>query len=166
MPDKIYNVSETAIQWLASGGDALFTATSLPVNNGVQGAHFTLPATARSPFYAWRAWAKFGDVPVFKQYLDVMLKTSDGTHPDNNEPNTDHQFTSENALDSLDPIGSMVVTVQDSAVEVVGKGVLYIAPEITEVAPVFWNRTDDALSAVAGDHGFKLVPVPFEVQTL
>lgn len=162
MPTKIYQHDETAITWLASGGSALFTPTSLAANAGRQGAHYDLGAAARSYLFAWRAWVKFSTTPIVGEIVRVYLKTSDGTNHDNDDGTGDIAVSSINKLNNLLHLGNIMVDEAATGIQMVASGEVYIGRRY--IAPVFWNATADVLSATAADMGFSLTPIPQESQ--
>lgn len=158
---KIYAHEETAITWLASGGTYTFTPTSLATLTGRQGGHGDLTISARSRIYAWRAWIKPGGTRVVGEAVRVYLKTSDGTHHDNDDGTTDLAVSHSDKLRNLFQLGAIVID-ENAAVEMVASGVVEISARY--VAPIFWNGTANTLSATAADYGFSLTPIPDEVQ--
>lgn len=166
MPNKVYIAPETAITWRNTGGSAALTLTSVAASAGRQGAHYSLDGGTgadRSGYYMWRAWVKFATTPVVGEVVELYLKTSDGTHPDNDDGTGDIAVSSSDKLKNLLPIGVIIVDEASTTPEFVASGgPVFIGSD--DVAPVFWNATADALSATASDHGFDLIPVPPEIQ--
>lgn len=166
MANKIYINPETAIQWRASGGDAALTLTSVAASAGRQGAHYSLDGgsgAVRSGWYMWRAFVKFATTPVVGEVVEIYLKTSDGTNPDNDDGTGDIAVSAGDKLRNLTPIGIIIVDEASTTPTFVGSGgPIFIGAD--DVAPVFWNATADALSGTAGDHGFDLIPIPSEIQ--
>lgn len=165
MANKTYGVIETAIAWADSGGDAVLTLTSVASGAGRQGALYDLGATARAHLYTWRAWVQFATTPVVGERVEVYLKTAQASnaHPDNDDGTGDAAVSAEDKLRNLRHLGSIVVDETSTTPEFVASGgPIWVSEQV--VAPVFWNRTADALSATAADHGFELVPVPQELQ--
>lgn len=165
MANKVNQVIETAITWLASGGTAVLTLTSLAAGAGRQGAFHDLGATARSPRYTWRFWMKFASAPAVGEVIEIYLKTADASnaHPDNDDGTGDAAVSAEDKLRNLMLLGTLVIDEASSTPEfAVGGGPVEIAQQC--VAPVIWNRSaGDAFSGTAGDHGFSLSPVPYEI---
>ncbi|GAG98395.1 unnamed protein product, partial [marine sediment metagenome] len=60
------------------------------------------------------------------------------------------------------PIGQIIVDEANTAPLFVASGEIDVSHQ--HGGPVFWNRTTNALSANAGDHGFNLTPLPEEIQ--
>lgn len=161
MPNKIYQVLETAITWLASGGTNAFTPTSLGAAAGRQGAYYDRGTTAAARWYAYRAWIKPGGTRVVGEYVEVGLITSDGTSPDNDDGTGDIAISSVDKLRNLRRLRPIIID-ENAAVTMVSSGLVFI--EQRYVAPFFWNRSANALSATAGDFGFSLTPIPDEIQ--
>ena len=162
MPNLIYQNEESALTWLASGGTEPLTLTSLASGAGRQGDMYDFGVGARASLFVWRFWCKFATTPVVGEVIDIYLKTSDGTHYDNDDGATDAAVSAEDKLKNLKFIGQLAVDEASTTPEFSCSGYVYI-PE-RQVAPVIWNATADALSATAGDHGFSLTPVPSEIQ--
>lgn len=166
MANKIYQVGETDITWLASGGTELLTLTSLGVNAGRQGAlhDFGAMATARAQEYIWRFFMQFNVAPVVDDIINIYWKSSDGTHPDNDDGTGDIVVSHINKLKNLRPIGRMIVDEASATPEFVASisAPIRISPQ--HGAPVIWNGTATVFSTTPADHGFILTPVPLEAQ--
>lgn len=159
MAKEIYRAREGAIQWLASGGDHALTLTSLGAGAGRQGALRDFGATTSvARVYMWRLWCKFATAPIVGEVIELYAKTGDGTHRDNDDGAGDAAVSAEDKLLNLDPFGTLVVDEASATPEFSASGLILISAR--EFAPVIWNRTADALSSTAGDHGFQIVPVP------
>lgn len=161
MANKILQPQESTIAWLASGGAAAFTPTSLGSGAGRQGALYDLTAGSVARRFAWRAFIKPGGTRVVGEVVEVYLKTSDGASPDNDDGTGDIAVSAEDKLRNLMFLGVIVID-ENAAVTMVASGVVEILHRY--VAPVFWNRTANSLSSTASDFGFGLTPVPDEVQ--
>lgn len=165
MPNKVYIIPETAITWLASAGTETLTLTSVAASAGRQGALHDFGTSARAGGFIWRAWVKFATTPVVGETVRIYWKSSDGTHPDNDDGTGDAAVSAEDKLRNLKLLGVIVVDEASTTPEFAASGYL---PEEWSAhrygAPVFWNATADALSSTAGDHGFSLTPVPAEIQ--
>lgn len=161
MANAVYMNEESAITWLASGGTNAFTPTSLGSAAGRQGAHHDFGVNARSRRFAWRAWIKPGTTRVVGEVVRIYLKTSDGTHHDNDDGTGDIAVSAEDKLRNVAQIGAIQID-ENAAVEMVAAGDIEISARYC--APIFWNATANALSGTAGDFGFSLTPVPDEIQ--
>lgn len=164
MANKIYQTPETAIQWLASGGDYTLTLTSLAASAGRQGGQGDLGSAARSREYTWRFYMKFVTTPVVGEVIRIYWKSSDGSHPDNDDGTTDAAVSAEDKLKNLRLLGRLIVDEASTTPEFVASGPLPIELPHRYGMPVIWNDTTDAFSATAADHGFILTPVPLELQ--
>lgn len=165
MPNKVYQLPETAISWLASGGDNVLTLTSLGAGAGRQGALDDFGTAARATDYLWRFYCKFATTPVVGEVILIYWKTSDGTHPDNDDGTGDAAVSAEDKLSNLKLLGQMIVDEASATPEFVASG--FLPRELCAHrygAPVIWNDTADALSSTAGDHGFIITPIPLEIQ--
>ena len=161
MANKIYQLQETAVTWLSSGGTEAFTPTSLASAAGRQGAHHDFTTGSVSRRFAWRAFIKPGATRVVGETVEVYLKTSDGTHPDNDDGTGDIALSAADKLRNLQLLGIITID-ENAAVEMVASGVVELLHRWG--APVFYNRSANSLSATATDFGFSMTPVPDEVQ--
>lgn len=161
MANKIYQVLETAITWLSTGGSAAFTPTSLATVSGRQGAYYDFGTSARSRLYAWRAWLKPGGTRVVNEIIYVYWTTGDGTHYDNDDGTGDLALSSVNKLLNVRLIGKITID-ENAAVEMGASGMLEHTARYG--APIFYNATANTLSSTAADFGFSLTPIPDEIQ--
>lgn len=161
MANKIYQLLETAITWLSTGGTETFTPTSLGAAAGRQGAHHDFTTASVGRRFAWRAWLKPGGTRVVGEIVEVYLKTSDGTRHDNDDGTGDLAVSAADKLRNLQLLGVIQID-ENAAVEMVASGVVTLLHRYG--APVFWNRTANSLSTTASDFGFSMTPVPDEVQ--
>lgn len=162
MANKIYIHEEAEIEFKASGGDVTFTPQNLAAGNGRQSSRHDLGTAARSRLYAWRAYTKCSDILNEGELIRIYLKTSDGTHEDNNDGTSDAAVSHEDKLRNLDYIGG-VAWDEWATVPYGASGLIELNHRYVQV--VWWNGSnDDTLTNVAADHGFILTPVPPEVQ--
>lgn len=161
MANKVYQIPETAITWLSTGGTAAFTPTSLGASAGRQGAHHDFGTSARSRRYAFRAWLVPGATRVVGERVEVYWKTSDGTHPDNDDGTGDIAVSAADKLRNTKLIGIIQID-ENAAVEMVCSGEIEHGHRYG--APIFWNATANSLSATASHFGFSLTPIPDEIQ--
>lgn len=162
MANLIYVNEAAAITFINTGGSAVFAPTSLASGAGRQGAHYDFGVGARSREFAWRAYCQMATTPVLAEIIDVYLKYSDGTHHDNDDGTGDIAVSAEDKLRNLHWIGKIVIDEASATPEFSASGSVIM--EHRYVAPVFWNRTADAFSSTASEHGFILTPVPSEIQ--
>ena len=157
MSSKVYLLPETAITFKNTGGTVAFTPTSLATVSGHQSAQHDFGTAARAYQFNWRAYVKFGTDPVVGETVDIYIKTSDGTHIDNDDGTTDIAVSAEDKLKNLTYIGSISVDEISQTVEMVASGSVNLTHRYMQV--VFWNATADSLSSTAADNGFILEPV-------
>ena len=161
MANKVYQPQETPVTWASSGGTELFTPTSLASGAGRQGAHHDFTTGSVGRRFAWRAYLKPGATRVVGEIVRVYLKSSDGTHPDNDDGTGDIAVSASDKLRNLQLLGIIQID-ENAAVEMVASGVVELLHRYG--APVFWNATANSLSTTAADFGFSMTPVPDEIQ--
>ena len=151
---KLYYLPETKHEFLAAAGDVVFTQTSQGAGVGKQSAQLDLGTGVQPAFFRWRAWMKFATAPVVGETIDYYLKTSDGTHLDNDDGTGDIAVSAEDKLLNLRYIGSITVDEASLTPEFSGSGVISIYDRYANI--VCWNASADAFSATSTDHGFSL----------
>lgn len=147
----------TSVSFKASGGDVAMTLTSLAASAGRQSAQWDRGASDLDYLYEWRAYIKFATTPVVGETYDLYLKTSDGTHLDNDDGTGDIAVSSSDKLKNLQQIGSITVDEASSTPEFSASGRVSIGARYVHL--VAWNATADALSSTATDHGIILTPI-------
>lgn len=167
MPSKIYSALETAITFLASGGSATFTPTSLADQNGRVSAQYDRTASSHAGWYIWRGWCKAASAPTaLTKAVRVYLVTGDGTNTDGNLGTADAAVSSTSSLAlnkcaNLRMLGPLIAD-GDASNIFVGSGIVYVP---SRYISVYWfDDLGVALSSTAGDHGFSLTPAPDESQ--
>ena len=165
MANLILNQPGTDIVWQDTGSSPthIITLTSLATTVARQGVTHDFGATtARSRLFSWRAWVQFDTNPVVDEQVDIYLKTSDGTTWDNDDAEGDADVSALLKLKNCHLLKSIIVDEAVLDVTMSASGVIEISAQ--EVAPIFHNATVDSLRDVANVHGFRLRPVPDEVQ--
>jgi hypothetical protein len=164
MASKSLQILEDAITWLASGGDHLFTCTSVSAGAGRQGALADLLATARAREYTWIAFVKMATTPVVDDVIRVYWKSADASnaHPDNDDGTGDLDVSSEDKLKNLHYLGDIVIDETSTSPEFKGSGIFEAPAQVG--GPVFWNAAEDDFSSTAADCGFEIRAVPYEAQ--
>lgn len=160
MTSKAYQLDETPITFLASGGTVALTLTSLATISGRQSAEHDLGTAARAFAYEWRAFCQFATAPVVGETVDIYLKTSDGTHADNDDGATDAALSSADKLKNLHYLGSIIIDEATADLEFSASGVTQINSRYIQI--IVYNRTVDSLSSTAAEHG--VVLKPFSIQ--
>ncbi len=163
MANKVYQHDETAVVWTDTTGDLAMTLNDLPASgNGRQGAVKDFGVAARADWHAWRAWFKSATTPVVGDIARIYVKTSDGSHPDNDDGTGDIAVSAEDKLLNLFQIGSISVDEAALTVEFVKSGLIWLPHRY--FMPIIWNATDDNFEATNNVSGFSLTPVPRELQ--
>lgn len=166
MPNKVYVTQETRKVFKASGGDVLFTPTTLANAAGRLSDRADLGALPRSGWYRWYAETQLQATPTVGAVLRVYLSHWDNdTGPadqDGDVGAADAAFATENDLRNLKHIGNVIVDAATASVVFAASGLVYIP--VRYVSLVWWNQTGAALTATAADHFFALTPVPDEIQ--
>jgi hypothetical protein len=168
MADKIYQHDESVLHFVpataAQAEDVAFEVHNLAAGAGRQSAQLDLGVSARATWYAWRAFVQFATIPVVGETVDIYIKTSDGTHPDNDDGTSEGAVSSDDKLKNLTLIGTIVVDEAVADIEMVASGVVSLDARYVQI--VFENSTADALTNDVDENGFNLTPVPQEVQTV
>ncbi len=169
MPNKVYQVDETALVWQDTGDPGggspslrVFSLNNLATVSGQQGDLHDFGTAARAQRFAWRAWCQFETMPVLGEIVRIYVKTSDGSHPDNDDGTGDAAVSAEDKLNNLSHIGSIIVDEAAADIEMVASGFILLPHRW--FGPVFWNATLDNLKATDDTAGFQLTPVPPELQ--
>jgi len=159
----LYTVIQTGntVSWRNTGGDELFTPTSLGSGAGRQGAlhDFTTAAVGRT--FEFRGWIKPGATRVEKEAVAMILKSSDGTHADNDDGTGDIAVSNINKLLNVRRIGQILID-ENAAVEMVFSRIITLGHR--HAGPIFWNYTANTLSTTATDYGVDMTPVVLEAQ--
>ena len=146
----------TAIEFTSSSTETL-TLTSLAAGAGRQSAEHDRGTGDLDMLYEWRAWCKFATTPVVGEMVNIYLKTSDGTHDDNDDGASDAALSAENKLKNLDYVGSITVDEASATPEFSSSGKTTITSRYIQA--VVFNNTADALSSTATDHGVSFTPI-------
>ncbi|KKN04067.1 hypothetical protein LCGC14_1101340 [marine sediment metagenome] len=164
MTAKAYQIGESDITWLDTGGSAVLTLTSLAAGAGRQGARYDLGAitTARAHLFDWWFFMQFATAPVVGETIDIYWKGyhQSGSHAMNDDGNSDAAVSAEDKLKNLWYLDSLVVDEANVTPEfaTAQQGDPIWIPHRYGM-PVIWNRTANAFSATAAEHGFILTPV-------
>lgn len=166
MASLLYQNDETTIWFVpaaaAQAEDAAFEVHNLASGAGRQSAQHDFTAAARPYRFVWRAFVQFIAAPVIPETIDIYLKTSDGTHPDNDDGTSEGAVSAIDKLNNLHHIGSIVVDETTADIEMVASGVIEISARYVQV--VFWNASQDGLTNDVDENGFNLTPAPLEGQ--
>lgn len=142
----------------ASGGDVVFTPTSLADSSGRLSAQLDLGASGRSSCYKWIAKTKTAATMTSGKIVEVRLVTSDGTRVDGNFGTSDQAVSDGNARANATMIGQIVADRQTAGGDVlVASGIVTIVDRYVQV--LWWNALGVALTGTAADHEFVLTPI-------
>lgn len=166
MANKLYVIEESDIVFGSEvGDDVALSSESISNNAGRQSAHHDLGArsTAAADRFRWRAYTQSQATPTVGNTLDWYLKTSDGTHHDNDDGTGDIAVSAEDKLKNLSFIGSSVVDQAAANIEYVAHGTIH---ELNEryVAVVMWNTMGATTTSDAAETKCVLTPMPYELQ--
>ena len=162
MVAKVYINKETAITWTDTTGDLAMTLNNLAAGVARQGAVKDWGTSARTNRYEWRCSVQFATAPVVGEEVQIFLKTSDGSYPDNDDGTGDIAVSSTNKLQNLIPLGIILVDEAATSVNMVANNV--IEHDARYFMPVIFNNTADNLVATNNVCKFIMTPVPFETQ--
>lgn len=162
MANLVYILPETAIVWSDTTGDLAMTLNNLATTVGRQGAVKDWGTGARALWYAYRSWVQFATAPVVGETVDIYLKTSDGTRPDNDDGTGDIALSSADKLKNLFRLKPIIVDEAATGVLMVSSGFVQLPHRF--VMPVFLNSTADNLVASDDVSGVSLTPVPDQIQ--
>jgi hypothetical protein len=157
----------TVITFKSSGGNALFTPTSLAQNAGRVSTQFDLGAAPRPIRYEWRAASKSaGTVVVGDTLVDIFASTQDVTSTglmDGTPGLVDAALANIDKTRNMQWLGALVCETT-AAAAINGSGVIELTARYFSV--VWINRLSTAigLSATATDHLFQLTPIIDEIQ--
>lgn len=165
MVAKVYVNPETSKVFspaTATANDVTFECDGLSNGAGRQSAQLDLGSAARSRRYAWRAFVQAQATPTVGDVLRVYLKTSDGTHPDNDDGTGDAAVSAEDKLRNLQFIGVIECDEAAANIEFVAQGEVEINARYVQI--VFWNELGATLTTDVDENGLILTPVPDESQ--
>lgn len=165
MVNKLYKVDETAIIFGSEGGDTVaWSSESIANAAGRQSALYDQGAggTARALRWMYRIYTQAQATPTMGRALRMYLKTSDGTHPDNDDGTGDLAVSAEDKLRNLIPLRSPIVDQVASDIEFVSQGVILIPARHFGV--VMWNDMGSAVTTDVAETKAIFTPIPPELQ--
>lgn len=167
MPNKIYQVAESAITFGSEVADTVDWSTE-NIGNGAgrQSAQWDrgAPGTAKAFRYAYRFFSQFQATPTVGAVCRLLLKTSDGTHPDNDDGTGDAAVSSINKLNNLLELRPIVVDEAAANIEMVSSGIVELPAEARYIQAVLWNATGASITNDAAETKLTLTPLVDEVQ--
>lgn len=165
MANNIYKVDVNAYVFGSEAGDDVAWSTeNIADGAGRQSAFLDLGVgtTARPRRFMWRFWTQLQATPTVGNVIYVYLKTSDGSHPDNDDGTGDAAVSAEDKLKNLDLIGILVVDEAAADVEMVAHGEIEINERYAGV--VLWNASGATITNDAAETKLSLTEVPDQIQ--
>lgn len=173
MTSKIYQLTETPIEWgeaAGTGVDQAMDLTGLGTGTGRQGARYDLGAvgTARAMYFNWFGVVQLQVAPVVDTTVDIYLRfwDEDDAHSTNDDVGTgDIAVSAENKLKNLRYLGAIIC--DEAALDVPfaasNEGDPIWIPQ-RYVAPVFWNNSGQTTTVDELENRFILQPVVPQAQ--
>jgi hypothetical protein len=163
MPNLVLGTTGTEVEWTDTTGNLAMLLNNLAAGAGRQGAVKDFTTADKANRYKWRAYCQFATTPVLGEVVEIYLKTGDGTHYDNDDGTGDIAVSDEEKLRNLIFLGTIIVDQLATGVIFSASGIIENL-DAKEIMPVFFNQTADNLVATNNLNGFKLTPLPYEVQ--
>ena len=165
MPNKIYTAEESAILFQSTGGQAVFTCTSLLTVSGRVSAQYDRGAGSKARWYRWRAQCKYATAAALGTVTEIYVACGylDGTIVDGGVGQSDAGLATADKRRNLWHLGNIVTDKSADATETFrSSGYVFIPARFFSV--VFYNATAVSFSATATDHGIGFEPIPPEIQ--
>lgn len=165
MANKVYMITETSIVFGSEvGDDVAWSTESIASGAGRQSAFHDRGAdgTARAFVYRYRFYTQAQATPTVGNACRLYNKTSDGTHPDNDDGTSDAAVSAEDKLKNLTPLRGAIVDEAAANIEYVSKGRIAIAERY--FGPVLWNAMGSTITADAAETKAVFTPIVHEVQ--
>ena len=166
MANKVYTIEETTITFGGAVGEDVAWSIEGVVNNaGRQSAlhDFGVRTIARSSRFKYRLKTQFQATPTLGNSLDLYLKTSDGSSPDNDDGTGDAAVSAIDKLKNLHFLSSLLVDEAAANIVTVVSGARFNLDQ-RHVAIVGWNTSGATIHAQDSNSQFSLTPQPDEVQ--
>lgn len=162
---KQYALDETTIVFGSEAGETNWTTEAIANGAGRQSDLKDLgaPGTARSDRFHYRlVMAGWQATPTVGNTLDLHMKTSDGTTPDNDDGLTDAAVSAEDKLKNMDFIDEIVCDEAAANIPAATEGYLFIPQR--HVGFAIWNRGGSALKNDVAGVKLYLTPRPLQQQ--
>lgn len=164
MANKVYQLLETAVTWKPATQTPTETWEIDSIANaaGRQGALHDFGTASIGRRFSWRFYTQCQATPTLGALIRLYWKSSDGSHPDNDDGTGDAAVSAEDKLRNLFYIGSCVVDEAAANIEFTKSGMFFLPHRYG--APVAWNASAATLTTDETEHGFIITPVPDEIQ--
>lgn len=164
MANKVYQLHETAISWKPATQTPTETWEADAIANaaGRQGALHDFGTSSIARRFAWRFYTQCQATPTVGNLIRLYWKSSDGSHPDNDDGTGDAAVSAEDKLRNLLYLGAAVVDEAAANIEFTRSGMFFLPHRYG--APVLWNASGATLTTDEAEHAFILTPIPDEIQ--
>lgn len=165
MPSKVYKIDETTIVFGSEvGDDVAWSSESISDGAGRQSAFHDqgVGTTARALEWMYRIYTQAVATPTVGNVNQMYLKTSDGTHADNDDGTGDAAVSAENKLKNLRFLESPIVDEAAANVEYVSEGIIEIPHRYFGI--VMWNSMGSATTTDDSETKAEFTPIPPEIQ--
>ena len=164
MANKLYKIDETSIIFGSEGGETNWSTENIGDGAGRQSDLYDqgAGATARAIRWMYRIFTQAQATPTLKRALRIYLKTSDGTHPDNDDGTTDAAVSAEDKLINLTPLRSPIVDEAAADIEFVSNGTILIPAR--HFGLVLWNDMGSSITNDVTETKAIFTPIPPELQ--
>lgn len=141
------------------GDDVAWSTENISNGAGRQATLYDLGAdgTARPEAYRYRFHTQAQASPTAGNSCELYMKTSDGTHPDNDDGATDAAVSASNKLKNLDVLKPAICDEAAANIEFVSKGIIRLPHRYC--APVLWNALGSAITNDAAETKLHLTPI-------
>jgi hypothetical protein len=165
MPSDIYIDHGTTIVFGSEVGDDVAWSTENIANAaGRQATLYDLGAdgTARPGKYRYRFHTQAQASPTVGNSCELYMKTSDGTHPDNDDGTSDAAVSASDKTKNLDVLKPAICDEAAANIEFVSKGIVRLPHRWC--APVLWNALGSAITNDVAETKLHLTPLYDQVQ--
>ncbi len=167
MANKLYQIGEvSSVFGSEAGDDVVWSTENIADDAGRQSAFLDLGVmtNARAYRYGLRTYAQFEATPTIDEALTFHAKTSDGTHPDNDDGTGDAAVSTLDKLNNLSPVATIMIDEAAADIEMVKAVQLELWDRYFGLA--LWNTSG---AATRNDTPFGhtkaiLTPIPPELQ--
>lgn len=162
---KLYYNPETKLTFKSSGGDVLFTPTSIADQTLRVSDQLDRGSGAKPGLYRWRAKTRVqATVVAGRQVRIYLVQTDDATDIPGRIGASDASFTS--AADQTRnlgaPIGYIAADSTSTSDDFIATGVCFLFARFVSLG--WFNDQGAALNATGSNHYFELTPIPPEAQ--
>ena len=164
MANLVYQPLQTVITFkpATQSGSATWELDAITNGAGRQAALYDFGTASVARRLSFRFYTQCQATPTLGNLIRLYWKSSEGSHPDNDDGTGDAAVSSEDKLRNLMYIGSAIVDEGAANIEFVRSGYFFLPHRYG--APVVWNASGATLTTDETEHGMTLTPVPDEIQ--